>query len=312
MNKREKQVAAASLRNEAEVLEELKRNYAEALENIERTLEILNRRLENAPSGTIKSIIWQKQYQESLRAQLNEALDVLASNNFTTISQYLAVEYEIGYIGAMYSIAGQGIPLTLPINQKRVAKMIETTGANIKLSETMYSNAKKLKKVVRNQVSVGFASGLSYQDIAANLEKITGLDYNRAVRIARTEGGRVANGSAFDAIKDAKKRGCDVVKQWDAALDMRTRTEHRMLDGQVREVDEPFEVDGYEAMYPHGFGKPWLDINCRCRMTQRAKWALDDDELKVLKQRAEFFGLDKTKDFDEFARNYKVATVTDF
>ena len=37
---------------------------------------------------------------------------------------------------------------------------------------------------------------------------------------------------------------------------------------------------------------------------QRAKWALDEDELKTLQDRAEFYGLDKTKGFEDFREKY--------
>lgn len=39
-------------------------------------------------------------------------------------------------------------------------------------------------------------------------------------------------------------------------------------------------------------------------MLQRAKWALDQGELDTLKDWAAFFGLDKTKDFEEFKNKY--------
>lgn len=35
-----------------------------------------------------------------------------------------------------------------------------------------------------------------------------------------------------------------------------------------------------------------------------AKWVLDDDELQTLKERAEYYGIDKTKDFDELKSKY--------
>ena len=44
-----------------------------------------------------------------------------------------------------------------------------------------------------------------------------------------------------------------------------------MLDGQIRELDKPFEVAGRKAMYPSGFAE---DIHCRCALLQRAR--LDD------------------------------------
>ena len=46
----------------------------------------------------------------------------------------------------------------------------------------------------------------------------------------------------MDAAKKVKDKGANIVKQWDATLDSRTRPHHTMLDGQIRELDEPFEV----------------------------------------------------------------------
>ena len=60
------------------------------------------------------------------------------------------------------------------------------------------------------------------------------------------------------------KKGADILKQWDATLDKKTRKAHRLLD-------EPFEINGHKAMYPSNFGIPSLDINCRCAILQRTK-----------------------------------------
>lgn len=302
MNRREKQVAAASLRDEAKVLRDVRDNYAQARKDITDKIEALLAREQT------QSVVWQLQYQEMLRSQIDSALDALESRNYLSIHDYLENEYENGYIGAMYDIAGQGIPFTLPLDQTRVAKMVETGADGIKLSKRLYGNTTKLKNVVRREVSIGLASAESFQDIAARITRATGQDYSKTFRIAKTEGGRVASSAQLDALEKAKKAGADIVKQWDSALDNRTRPAHRQLDGQVRELDEPFEVDGFKARCPHDFGKPWLDINCRCRMNQRARWALDEDELKTLKERAEFYGLDKTKDFEDFRARYIRAT----
>ena len=108
----------------------------------------------------------------------------------------------------------------------------------------------------------------------------------------------------MDAANKAKEKGADVVKQWDATLDSRTRPHHAQLDGQIRELNKPFEVAGRKAMYPSGFGIAAEDIHCRCALPQRAKWALDDDELEILKERASHFKLDKTKNFNDFKSKY--------
>jgi uncharacterized protein with gpF-like domain len=115
----------------------------------------------------------------------------------------------------------------------------------------------------------------------------------------------------MDAQKAAKDKGADVVKQWDSMLDKKVRSTHRKLDGQIREVDEPFEMDGKKAMFPGDFGDPAEDCNCRCASLTRAKWGLDETELQTLKERAKVFGLDKTKDFGDFRKKYLKASAED-
>lgn len=124
--------------------------------------------------------------------------------------------------------------------------------------------------------------------------------YNNAIRIARTEGHRIQNEATLDGQHEAKKKGADIVKQWDATLDSRTRPEHREADGQIMELDEPFDVGGEKMQAPGVGGSAKNVCNCRCCLLQRAKWALDDDELKTLQERAAFFGLDKTQSFNDF------------
>lgn len=133
---------------------------------------------------------------------------------------------------------------------------------------------------------------------------LTKAPLSRARTIVRTEAGRVQEQANFDAANKAKAAGADVVKQWSAVLDGKTRDTHRELDHQIREMDKPFETHGKKAMYPHHFGDPAEDCNCRCTLLTRARAALDADELKVMQERAEFFGLDKTDSFTEFKEKY--------
>ena len=87
-------------------------------------------------------------------------------------------------------------------------------------------------------------------------------------------------------------------------LDKKTRKAHRLLDVQIRELDEQFEIDCHKAMYPSNFGIPSLNINCRCAVLQRARWALDQDELNTLKERAKYYGLNKYINFKYFKMKY--------
>lgn len=44
--------------------------------------------------------------------------------------------------------------------------------------------------------------------------------------------------------------------------------------------------------------------DCRCTISQRAKWRLDNEELERLKVQAEYFELDKTENFNDYKSKY--------
>lgn len=258
----------------------------------------------------LQSIIYQTRYQEAIRQQLEGILTALQSDSYSTVSDYLSRCYQDGYIGVMYDLHGQDIPLIMPIDQKAVVRAIQTDS---KISKGLYNrlgeDVGKLKTSIRAEVSRGIAAGFTWNEVAKKLAKSFKTTefskaYNNAMRIVRTEGHRIQIQSAMDAQQVAKDHGADIVKQWDATLDDRTRETHRMLDGQIRELDEPFEVGGMQADAPGMFGIAAQDCNCRCALLQRARWELDEDELNTLKERAEFFGLDKTKNFEDFKEKY--------
>lgn len=110
-----------------------------------------------------------------------------------------------------------------------------------------------------------------------NYATLRGGALGRAKLIVRTEGNRIANAARLEAARTAKQQGADLVKQWDSTMDKKTRPHHVQLDGQVRELDEPFEVDGRMAQAPGKFGIASEDINCRCHAYSRPRWAVRAD-----------------------------------
>ena len=254
-----------------------------------------------------RSKVYQQNYQEALKGQVSGILDKMHGDNYATIDKYLNGCYETGYVGTMYDIAGQGVPIIAPIDQAAAVKAILTDS---KVSNGLYNrlgvDVAKLKKSITQEISRGIASGLAYRDIARNIRNVSGAPLSRAKTIARTEGHRIQQTSTRDAQYAARARGADVLKQWDAALDGRTRDSHRMVDGEIKELDEKF----YNIlMFPGDpSGSAAEVVNCRCTSDTRARWALDEEELNTLKERAEYFGLDKTKKFEEFREKYLTAS----
>jgi SPP1 gp7 family putative phage head morphogenesis protein len=306
LNKQEKEVLQKQLKREKAVLHRLQVLYNETLKEINIRIKLLQ------ADELTKSRIYRIQYQKALKAQIEAILNKLQADEYSTIQQYLSDSYVSGYVGAMYDMAWQGIPLILPIDQKAAVKAVLTDS---KINKDLYTalgvDVGKLKESISAEITRGIAGGMSYSEIARNIRFTTGAPISRVNTIVRTEAHRIQQAAADDARQQAKKKGASIVKQWDATLDSRTRDSHRRLDGQIREVDEYFEVGGKKAMYPGIFGDPAEDCNCRCVATTRARWALDEEELNILKERAKHFGLDKTKDFEEFKKKYLNATKAD-
>lgn len=310
MNKRQLEVLKYQMQNEKKILQLLKQVYQRASMDCERKIRELAGRTD---MENLQSIIYQKQYQEALKKQLDGILDALQNKEFENIAEYLTGCYEDGFLGALYDIHGQGIPFIFPIDQAQVVDAVQTDS---KISTNLYTrlgeDVSYLKKSIRAELSRGIANGSTWTEMAAHIAHGMNSPFhkamNKAMRIARTEGHRIQNRAQMDTLNKAKENGADVVKQWISTLDDRTRETHKILDGQIREIEDYFEVNGHKAKYPGGFGVASEDIHCRCCMGQRAKWNLDQDELDTLKDRASYFDLDKSKDFEEFKKKYLQAS----
>lgn len=308
MNQRQREVAQSQINAEKDLIRSLEKTYRLAMRDIEERIARLDER-EGMEPDNIRTIVHQRKYQQAIRKEIQAILDDIKAKQYKTVNEYINGCYQLGYVGSMYDLHGQGIPVIMPINQDEVVRAVKTDS---KLSKTLYASlgedVEKLKQRISLNLSRYVSQGRSWVDAAKALAKGMNTPYKKAInyalRIARTEGHRVQVESSLDAMHTAKKKGAEIVKQWDATLDGSTRDTHRKLDGQIRELDEPFEVQGHKAKGPGHFGRPEEDINCRCSILQRARWALDDDELETLKDRAAYYGLDKSKDFKDFSKKY--------
>lgn len=129
------------------------------------------------------------------------------------------------------------------------------------------------KQRIQSAVLQGILQGEGPYKVAERLRNIAEMSYNASVRYARTQGTSAQNAGRYDSYRRAQKLGVELTIEWQATLDSRTRHTHRMMHGQRREVDEPFEVDGIKILYPAQCDGPGSsDIpqhmiwNCRCTL----------------------------------------------
>lgn len=278
MTDREIEVEKKLLKNEQQTFDKLKQAYTQALADIKMQVKELQKNSE------MPSKIYQIKYQQALKQQTSEILDILNNSNISTVDDFLTLMYEDGYAGIMYSLQGQDIPLAIPIDQNLLIKSISRETDSVKLSSRLYNNVEELKKTVIAEISRGIAGNQDYRDIAVVLSDKGNTSFKRAYTIARTEGHRVSIEAKSDAINKSIEKGADLVKMWDATLDGKTRHSHASLDHKWVENGESFttvdDITGREvsAPFPGAFGIANMDINCRCVLLARPRWAVENEQ----------------------------------
>lgn len=318
MNKRQKIVQEAFLDNEEAVIKRLKQVYNVSLKDITAKAERLQAEFDELSAvydtvedeeereilkSRMQSKVYQKKYQEGLKKQVNDILDKMQENEYKTVSDYLNQCYEDGFVGAMYDLQGQGIPMCFPLDQEA---MVQAVQLDSPISQGLYSRLGEdvsiLKKKITAQVSRGIATGMTYALVAKQLSGYTNIGFNNAVRIARTEGHRIQCQSAMNACYEARDKGAEIVKQWDSTLDAKTRESHAMVDMEIKELDEKFSNG---LMFPGDpSGGAAEVVNCRCALLQRARWALEGGFTKMNNFTKKIEEFESPEDYADFKKAF--------
>lgn len=121
--------------------------------------------------------------------------------------------------------------------------------------------SKGLIAQIRKRILTGQSEGLGEAAIARSLSKFIRKPYH-AARIARTESHTASEVGTREAVKST---GLDTVKEWASTEDSRTRPNHARADGQIKNIDEPFNVGDQFLQHPGDpLGSAKEVINCRC------------------------------------------------
>lgn len=124
------------------------------------------------------------------------------------------------------------------------------------------------RKIIANCVTQGIIQGESISDIAQRIARDTCSTNMKAMtRYARTAIAGAENAGRMEMLHEAQDMGINVKKKWLATLDSRTRDAHQALDGQVQDVDKPFQSELGPIMFPGDpTAHPGNVWNCRCTM----------------------------------------------
>ncbi len=125
-------------------------------------------------------------------------------------------------------------------------------------------------KKINAETLQGILQGESMDKIAKRLRNVQEMNKTQAIRSARTIVTGAENKGRQDSYKRAEEDGIVMKREWIATNDSRTRHWHAELDGVEVDVDEPWENEFGEIMFP---GDPSADpantYNCRCSMSAK-------------------------------------------
>lgn len=273
--------------------------YSQASKEVEKTLKDYLRRFET------KDKIWQQWVKDGKKTP-GEYIrwrtgQIMAGNRWKHLKQQLAEDLHNANILAKSTAQGY-MPEVYALNHNFATYQIETGGL-IDTSYTLYSresvermlrddpellpppgkktseriaaglDVKWNRQQIQSVMMQGILQGESIPELAKRLRKVTDSNRKASIRNARTMATGAQNAGRIDAAIRARKMGVDLVQQWEAALDMRTRTDHRLLHGQRREIGEAFVIPaggdhaGTEIMYPGDpSAAPEQTYNCRCTL----------------------------------------------
>ena len=181
--------------------------------------------------------------------------------------------YSINYNALSQSVDGVG-GYTFALVDADTVKNLATTDKSL-LPFKELDEKKDIRwnvKKMNAEVLQGILQGEPMDKIASRLSKVTDMNETAAIRNARTMVTGAENKGRQDSYKRAEEDGIVMKREWIATNDSRTRHWHAELDGIEVDIDEPWENEFGEIMFP---GDPSADpantYNCRCSMRSIVK-----------------------------------------
>jgi uncharacterized protein with gpF-like domain len=206
-----------------------------------------------------------------LKHSIDQAMDQFAREAAIDVSTFQSQAASLGAQTASAPLAATGLEASAFGQVSRTTLAI-AQGYSADLITAMSRDA-ALK--INSTIQRAFLGGQQMTDIidqlgrALNNGESTGLFgpiAERATSIATNEILRVHSIAAQARMSDLKERHPDLLKMWHHTPAARVpRMSHIAADGQVRDVNDPFDVDGEQLMFPRDpNGSAENTINCHC------------------------------------------------
>jgi hypothetical protein len=225
---------------------------------------------------------------EAIERELADEIRKLTRQTVNTTSRGIKDAGVDAYLRGRYGMeGGLGVKTGLyNVNERLIESILTNPFDRIGWESRQRLGLQETFRRLTDTINEGAIQGYSYDRTAALITERHDKDFQRTMRIVRTEEHRatnVASNMAHQEAADAAERlGIEVKKVWRHYAVGDYRDNHAdILDGQVADKDGLFHLNGLSAEYPGGFGVPGEDINCRCTVTTEI---IDDEEGRLEKK----------------------------
>lgn len=189
-----------------------------------------------------------------------------------------AIEYVNGRVPSVYAVNRNSVALALNKQIKGISfELVDAhTVKNLATKDKTLLPYKVVNgkrdvrwntQKVNSEILQGILQGDSIPNLSKRLRHVTEMNRASSVRNARTAITSAENKGRIDMLHDAEEMGVQTKKIWIATGDNRTREAHADLDGKEAWVDEPFENEFGQIMFPGDpDANPANVYNCRCTL----------------------------------------------
>lgn len=179
--------------------------------------------------------------------------------------------YETGYDGYAWAYSqGYGLPITGGAKVRLVAEALYSNFYGAAFDETVKKNLKNWPDDIISMMTRELNQGKGFGSIAGKIAESTDKEYWKALRVARTEGGRIASQASLDSLALLDEVGAEYGKIWVHKIEGKSksyepREDHIDMDGVEADKDGIFHLpSGATGPEPRMTGNAADDINCSC------------------------------------------------
>lgn len=203
--------------------------------------------------------------EKTLTSLINEFSKAKYKGMYNQLREQLLFAYQYYYTG-LTEVAGKSYTLT-PLKKEWLTQTIENELSGLTLKQTLQRDRQNIIYSLKSNLIQGVNRGESFSTMAKRMQKVVNNDYQKAVRIARTEVHRCREAGTYESALKGEQAGIKQMKTWNSSNDGRTRREHRRLDGKTIPMDEYFRVGRDKMLTPGTGSRPEQNVNCRCFLT---------------------------------------------